>query len=45
MSTTEASVEEPERGTERSLVKEAAWSYLNLAVLWCFAVASRSSTC
>ena len=39
MSTTEASVEEPERGTERSLVKEAAWSYLNLAVLWCFAVA------
>ena len=39
MSTAEASVEEPERGTERSLVKEAAWSYLNLAVLWCFAVA------
>ena len=39
MSSTEAPVEKPERGTERSLVKEAAWSYLNLAVLWCFAVA------
>ncbi len=39
MSTAEAPVQEPERGSGRSLVKEAAWSYLNLAVLWCFAVA------
>ena len=39
MSTAEAPVQQPEPGTERSLVKEAAWSYLNLAVLWCFAVA------
>jgi hypothetical protein len=39
MSTAEAPVQEPERSTGRSLAKEAAWSYLNLAVLWCFAVA------
>jgi hypothetical protein len=39
MSTAEAPVGEPERGTEHSLAKDAAWSYLNLAVLWCFAVA------
>jgi hypothetical protein len=39
MSTAEAPVLGPERGSGRSLLKEAAWSYLNLAVLWCFAVA------
>jgi Sulfatase len=39
MSTAEAPVQQPEPGTGHSLLKESAWSYLNLAVLWCFAVA------
>jgi hypothetical protein len=39
MSTAAAPVEQPERGAGRGFAKEAAWSYLNLAVLWCFAVA------
>jgi hypothetical protein len=40
MSTAAAPVDQPEsRGAGRSFAKEAAWSYLNLAVLWCFAVA------
>jgi hypothetical protein len=39
MSTAEAPAQPPEQRAERGLAKEAAWAYLNLAVLWTFAVA------
>jgi hypothetical protein len=39
MSTAAAPVDQPERRTGRGFAKEVGWSYLNLAVLWCFAVA------
>jgi Sulfatase len=39
MSTAEAPAHQPERSARSGLVKEAAWAYLNLAVLWTFAVA------
>jgi hypothetical protein len=39
MSTAEAPAQPPEQRAGRGLAKEAAWAYLNLAVLWTFAVA------
>jgi hypothetical protein len=39
MSTAEAPAQQPERSAGSGLLKEAAWAYLNLAVLWTFAVA------
>ncbi|HZC14644.1 MAG TPA: hypothetical protein VE270_11565, partial [Thermoleophilaceae bacterium] len=39
MSTAEAPAHPPERSARSGLLKEAAWAYLNLAVLWTFAVA------
>jgi Sulfatase len=39
MSTAEAPAQPPEQRAGRGLAKEAAWAYLNLSVLWTFAVA------
>ena len=39
MSTAEAPAQPPEQRAGRGLAKEAVWAYLNLAVLWTFAVA------
>ena len=39
MSTAEASTAEPGRRSDQSVARQALWAYLNLAVLWTFAVA------